>query len=386
MGCCEVKKVKHSPQLTVKDNGALYKNEEEKKIPEIKELDDEPIIRKESDLIENIESEKAKTERKDNSEEKNDIIDINKFKKCLTLHFGKGDELIYNVVGLTNDRIALVYYSDKGIKIYSLITGKFDIEIYKEGIRKVIELKNNDIVLCSYSIIYIYKLLQNKNYELYQTIEGLESVAELKNDNLVGCNSSTIYLYKKNIDGKYELSLKKDGLKDVEKVIGIKKNIIIIFTCIQHVINPSFATYDRCVYKYDFDKDILIEMVEAVFSDRDLGGQFYINYLVFHNKYYLLQYGSSLSVLDITQDFENIECSSVDETYISELCCNYEGDIFVALDEQNIPRFFTFKNNTFTKYDIFPFTKYEVQDVLKLKNGYFITYGKTEINIIKKLD
>ena len=385
MGCCGYKTVEVSPELIVKDDGALNKNEEEKKIPEIKELDDEPIIKKESDLKENIESEKDKTERKDNSEEKNDIIDINKFKKCLTLHFGQGD-LVYNVVGLTNDRIAIVYYDEKDIKIYSLITGKCDIEIDKKDIRKVIELKNNDIVLCSYSIIYIYKLLQNKNYELYQTIEGLKSVVELKNDNLVGCNSSTIYLYKKNIDGKYELSLKKDGLKDVSKVIGIKNNIIIIFTCTQHVRNPSFATYDRYVYKYDFDKDILIEIDHVFFSDRHLRGQFYINYLVFHNKYYLLKYGSRLSVLDITQDFENIVCSEVDETYIDELCCNYEGDIFIALDEQFNTRFFTYKNNTFTKYDIFPFTKKEVRNVLKLKNGYFITYGKTEINIVKKLD
>ena len=385
MGCFGYKTVEVSPELTVKDDGALNKNEEEKKIPEIKELDDEPIIKKESDLKENIESEKDKTERKDNSEEKNDIIDINKFKKCLTMHFGKED-LVYNVVGLTNDRIAIVYYDEKDIKIYSLITGKCDIEIDKKDIRKVIELKNNDIVLCSYSIIYIYKLLQNKNYELYQTIEGLKSVVELKNDNLVGCNSSTIYLYKKNIDGKYELSFKKDGLKDVSKVIGIKKNIIIIFTCTQHVRNPSFATYDRYVYKYDFDKDILIEIDHVFFSDRHLRGQFYINYLVFHNKYYLLKYGSRLSVLDITQDFENIVCSAVDETYIDELCCNYEGDIFIALDEQFNTRFFTYKNNTFTKYDIFPFTKKEVRNVLKLKNGYFITYGKTEINIVKKLD
>ena len=63
------------------------------------------------------------------------------------------------------------------MKIYSLKTGKIITKMNKEKIKKIIELKNKDIVLNSSHEMYIYKLFKIKimNYIklLMNLIKGL---------------------------------------------------------------------------------------------------------------------------------------------------------------------------------------------------------------------
>ena len=227
-----------------------------------------------------------------------------------------GKTKIYSVTELSNERIAILDNDYNDLKIYSLKTCKLITKIVQDYVKNFIELKNKDIAACSSSKIYFYKLIKNKNYELYQQIdetqqgtnitkfiesfspfeeEGghwdenyycLNSVYELLNGNLISCNSYGIKIYKRNINNEYEL-IHKERIEtnEVNNVIEIKKNLLFVF-CHEYS-NPSttFYCYTFAIYKFDIDKFELSEISSSIIKDVDdyrenLG---YCNYLINNN-------------------------------------------------------------------------------------------------------
>ena len=183
------------------------------------------------------------------------IIDKSKFEKQFNIYFNNKTE-IYKVYELSNKRIAILDNEEKEMKIYSLKTGNLINKITQEYIRNIIELNNKDLVINSSSKIFLYKLLQDKNYELYQTIDeyeqktytskryggflsikrtidekyyNLNSIYQLINGDLVSYNSYGIKIYKKDNDGKYKLSLIEKIKEEIENAIQLKENVLFLF-------------------------------------------------------------------------------------------------------------------------------------------------------------
>ena len=282
--------------------GTLIKEEEELKVPEIKLYNGELDIKNESF---SEQEEKEETEK-----EKNDFEKIEeKFKQpnlekkfTIRLNFEEKDNQIYSVYELSERRIAVLdrYLTD--VKIYSLKTGNIINKINKENIEKIIELKNKDIVLNSSHEIYIYKLLPNKKYELYQTINELNkgtrfheekfeyyninSVYEMMSGDLVSCNSFGLKIYKKEENGLYKISIMKELGEEAKNVIEIKNNILIIFHIFCKSVSRTFHYYVFKIFKFDIENHELTKINEDSMNDRHYGsGVPYISYLLYNNKY-----------------------------------------------------------------------------------------------------
>ena len=280
----------------------LIKEEEELKVPEIKLYNGELDIKNESF---SKEEEKEETEKEKNDfekiEEKFNQPNLEK-KFTIRLNFEEKDNQIYSVYELSERRIAVLdrYLTD--VKIYSLKTGNIINKINKENIEKIIELKNKDIVLHSSHEIYIYKLLPNKKYELYQTINELNkgtrfheekfeyyninSVYEMMSGDLVSCNSFGLKIYKKEKNGLYKISIMKELGEEAKNVIEIKNNILIIFHIFFENVSCTFHYYDFKIFKFDIENQELTKINESSMNDRHYGsGVPYISYLLYNNKY-----------------------------------------------------------------------------------------------------
>ena len=239
---------KQKKQSKVSPNQRTLIKEEEQKVPEIKEHNGELDIKNESFSEE--EEEEEEKEKEDNFEVIEKEFKRPKLEKkfIINLDFKEEDNKIYSIYELSDRRIAVLDYKLTDVKIYSLKTGKIITKMNKEKIKKIIELKNKDIVLNSSHEIYIYKLLPNNNYELYQTINefnqgtnimkdidffeekkekfeyyNLNSVYEMMNGDLVSCNSYGLKIYKKENNGLYKLSFMKELGEAAVNVLEIKK-------------------------------------------------------------------------------------------------------------------------------------------------------------------
>ena len=268
----------------------LIKEEEELKVPEIKLYNGELDIKNES-FSEEEEKEETEKEEKDLEEIEKKFKQPNLEKKfTIRLNFEEKDNQIYSVYELSEKRIAVLDRNLTNVKIYSLKTGNIINKINKENIEKIIELKNKDIVLNSSHEIYIYKLLPNKNYELYQTINefnqgtnimkklvfrrekfeyyNINSVYEMMNGDLVSCNSYGLKIYKKEENGLYKISIMKELGEEAENV-----------SC-------TFHYYDFKIFKFDIENQELTKINESSMNDRHYGsGVPYISYLLYNNKY-----------------------------------------------------------------------------------------------------
>ena len=394
-------------------------------IPEIKEKDGELYINGYSSSSSEEKSEKnSDFEENENNISKENAEDSNflKLEKQFSLNFNseKKGFKIYDLCELSGKRIAVLDKRRLEVRIFSLKTGHIINKINKEGIEKIIELKNKDLVLNSDREIYFYKLLPNKNYELYQTINefnqgtnimkkrfynskdakeyyNLNSIYELMNGDLVSCNSYGIKIYKKEKNGKYKLSFMKQFGEEVMNVIEIKSNILIIFHQFCNHISLTKIDYIFKIYKFEIETQKLTILKEDSMDDRDFGyGVPYISYLHYNNKYLFIRYGLSLDVYDITKDMELVNKNQYNfsgigrSSYkfkfpIHEFKFNYNDEVFVAEDDELNIKLFQYEKDFYKSNEIFPFINDEIKGIIKLKNNDFIIYKKKEIILLKNL-
>ena len=412
---------KQKKQSKVSPNPITLIKEEEQKVPEIKEHNGELDIKNESF---SEEEEKEEKEDEDNFEVIEKEFEQPKLEKkfIISLDFKEKDNKIYRIYELSDRRIAILDYNLTDVKIYSLKTGKIITKMNKEKIKKIIELKNKDIVLNSSHEIYIYKLLPNKNYELYQTINefnqgtnimkdfdlfeekkgkkeyyNLNSVYEMMNGDLVSCNSYGLKIYKKENNGLYKLSFMKELGEAAVNVLEIKKNILIIFHIFFENVSCTFHYYIFKILKFDIEKQELTEINQSSMSDRYYGsGVPFISYLLNNNKYLFVRYGLCLDVYDISKDLEFVNKNEFNFYGMGRSSCNYkfpvdefnfnyEGDIFVAKGNYET-KFFKYEGGFVKSNKLFPFTKQFSNNIIKLKNNDFITYDENKITLLKNLD
>lgn len=323
---------------------------------------------------------------------------------------------IDKVYELSDGRIAIIEKKGKNMKIYSLKNGKMITKINQDNILGIIELKNKDVVLNSKHEIFFYKLLPNKNYELYQEINEfnqgnnifkkcifnelekteyykLNSIYQLMNNNLVSCNSYGIKIYKKDKDGQYKLSFMKELGEEVKNVVEIKNNILIIFHIFVNLVSSTFEYYVFTIYKFDIGKQELTMLNQSRMTDRQFNiGACLITYQLINN-YLFVRYGLSLGVYDISKDMEFVKYNfngtgrnvSRFGFPVEKFICNYEGDIFVARDTDYEYRLFRFENNSFKAYNLFPYIK-RANGLIKLKNNNFIFFNKNSITLLNKIN
>ena len=139
-------------------------------ISEIKEKDGELDINGYSSSLSEEEKEKNsdfEENENNNSKENAEGSNFLKLEKQFTINFNseKKGFKIYDVCELTGKRIAVLDKRGIEVRIFSLKTGSIITKINKEGLEKIVELKNKDLILNSDKEIYFYKLLPNKNYE-----------------------------------------------------------------------------------------------------------------------------------------------------------------------------------------------------------------------------
>ena len=318
----------------------------------------------------------------------------------------------------------LLIYSSRKIYVYKLAkNNNYElyqtiqiIEEYKYDklINGIIELKNNDLLIYSSRKIYIYKLAKNNNYELYQIIdeykqgtfkkkkkpqekwcEGnsrfkeiyeLNSIYELMNGNLISCNSYGIKIYKKNKEGKYELFITKKIETEVHHVIEIKSNIIIIFCKEEENISYTFCCFLFDVYKYNIEKDELTKLYGERFNDRHLMDSIlHFSYLI-NNNLLFIRFGFQLVIYDINEEKSLVLENNDDNLLIEDFCYNYDSNTFIAKNEDNKYKLYSYKNNKLYDLGEFPFTNENTKGIVKLKDNNFIIYSKQEINFIKNFN
>ena len=397
----------------------LIKEEEELKVPEIKLYNGELDIKNES-FSEEEEKEETKKEEKDFEEIEEKFKQPNLEKKfTIRLNFEEKDNQIYSVYELSEKRIAVLDRNLTNVKIYSLKTGNIINKINKENIEKIIELKNKDIVLNSSHEIYIYKLLPNKNYELYQTINefnqgtnimkklvfrrekfeyyNINSVYEMMNGDLVSCNSYGLKIYKKEENGLYKISIMKELGEEAKNVIEIKNNILIIFHIFCKSVSRTFHYYVFKIFKFDIENHELTKINEDSMNDRHYGsGVPYISYLLNNNKYLFVRYGLCLDIYDITKDMEFVNKGEYNFYGMGRSSCsykfpidqfkfNYDGDIFVATGNLET-KLYKYEGQFVESNKIFPFTDHDTDNIIKLKNNDFIVYDENEIILLKNLE
>ena len=390
--------------------------EKEKKII-VQTKDGELDIKSETAIEEEKKEKEKHCSKKDEIEQSNlkgteNELVTPKLQKEFSIDFDDNTE-IYGVYELSNERIAIKRNERTELKIYSLRTRKFINKIsHEEPVKKFVELKNNDFVIYSLKKIYIYKLTNNNNYELYQTIDEyqqgtfkkkkkpmedwgdgttfreiyeLNSIYELMNGNLISCNSYGIKIYKKNKEGKYELFITKKIETEVHHVIEIKSNIIILFCRETESVSYTFCYFLFYVYKYNIEKDELTALFIESFNDRHLSGAIlYYSYLINHNLLFI-RFGFELICYDINEEETFVVENKDDELSIEQFYCNYDSNTFIVLKD-NKYKIFSYKNNKLNDLGEFPIKYENYRNIVNLKDNNFIIYSEKEIILFKKLN
>ena len=347
-------------------------------------------IQKENEL------KKKEKENEKNRLEKGDVnINENKEKYLEVKYKIKLDEEkdeIFEVYELSDNRIAVEL--DKSIKIYSLKTYQLITELNHDKIDNSIELKNKDIAITDYNIVYFYKL-SGDNYINYQKFEledeEIFEIYELKNENLILCPSHCLKIYKR-VRGQYTILSYFRLSETVGKILEIKTNTLFLFLKSR---TDSYATANYQPYYLEL---INTENKETRVLD---GGSFYYwdfdktvycscDLLLKNNKYLFARYADVFSIYDIeSDDIKQVECiyvvrrGKMNKYFPLHKVCfsDYDDDSFIILSSRGIYKYDEKTNQIVLKQKI----KNEFEEmtgIIKLKNNNFIIHNKNEILFI----
>ena len=347
-------------------------------------------IQKENEL------KKKEKENEENRLEKGDVnINENKEKYLEVKYKIKLDEekgKIFEVYELSDNRIAVEL--DKSIKIYSLKTYQLITELNHDKIDNSIELKNKDIAITDYNIVYFYKL-SGDNYINYQKFEledeEIFEIYELKNENLILCPSHCLKIYKR-VRGQYTILSYFRLSETVGKILEIKTNTLFLF------LESRTGSYATANYQPYYLELINTENKETRVLD---GGSFYYwdfdntvyyscDLLLKNNKYLFARYADAFSIYDIeSDDIKQVECiyvvsrGKMNEYFPLHKVCfsDYDDDSFIILSSRGIYKYDEKTNQIVLKQKI----KNEFEEmtgIIKLKNNNFIIHNKNEILFI----
>ena len=332
------------------------------------------------------EKEKKETYSKDGNNEKH-------FEVKFQINLKKEKDEIYKVYELSDNRLAVEL--ENSIKIYSLKTLQLLTEINHDNVNNSMELKNQDIAIVSYRIVYFYKLSGN-NYINYLKLEEksqkrIYEIYELKNENLILCFRSGLEIYQKEKE-EYKF-LKTFKLHEtVGKIQEIKTNQLFLFL---HSRSGTYATADYSPYylqilNIDTKENLLL--CEGCFSRYDNKSIYYgCNLLVKNKQYLYARYAGSFCIFNIEDDnIKNNKCIykikniKLLEYFPSDNVsfCGYDcDDEFIILSSKGIYKYDEIANKIILKQK-FIIGIENIIDIIKLKNNNFIIYKKNEIFFI----
>ena len=404
---------------SLKENKEINEINKIKNSFEEKEIDKEKLIDnfKEERLIYYGDEEKEKESMKNKEDEKKDPlnesieksieIDESKFQNKFNMDFGDETE-IYSINELSNNRIAILDSKNNKVKIYSLQNFHFLTEIKQDFIKNIIELNNNDLIINSDSKIYFYKLLQNQNYELYQTInEYGKGRYKIRDHNEIKADQDDDYKLNSK-DNKYELSFTKK-IEDITKknyssgsksiideivhAIEIKKNIVILFRVEFETLTSTKCFKIFTIYIYDMNNQNITQLFNHYVDDRDMSRvtSFYFNYFI-NDNYLFVRFGNVLQIYNMNAEIIYAQYFGKWEKglLIDEIYCNYKDNIFISSnlyenDEKEIVLCY-YNNKKIKEIKKLNFVDSETKGVIKLKNNDFIFYTYNKINYIKNLN
>jgi len=334
------------------------------------------------------EKEKKAKDKEDNEAETKKGYKKQNLEIISKIQLNKEKEEIYKVYEISDERLAVEL--DNSLKIYSLKTFQLITEIKHNRIDKSIELRNKDIAITNYNIVYFYKLSDN-NYFNYLKLDGNEEIFEiyeLKNENLVLCIRYCLMIYAKGKD-EYKFLSKFKLSETVGKIIEIKNNILFLYLTSR---TGSYDTADYSPYSLellDIAKKEEVHIDGGIFGIYDICETYHgCNLLIKNSKYLYVRYAKNFCIYNLENDKEeklNIIYEINNETQgFPLLChsfCDYDNDSFIA-----IPSGFIYKYDEITKKIIrkqrLNFEIANLIGIIKLKNNNFVAYYKNEILII----
>ena len=280
-----------------------------------------------------------------------------------------------------------------------------------------IEMKNSDLVLCTFKMILFYKLY-GKEYKLNQVIDRyleINSLYELSNGNLVSCGSFGMEIYYKNKEKNEYILLYEptrrytydDDRLGVQTIIEIKLNEVILLKCYHKYPycsrDSSFHNYSISIYNIENKKEKILTSLHI--SD-DFIGKTEMNYLI-KNEYLFVKYGYKLDIYDIKNDMKLInknnktfetknvkfegfygatkrEVKQLKKEFNIEFLCNFDDFIFVK-DINDIIKVYRFRNNRLKFYQTIQFQNKDINGIVNLKNNNLLMYTYKELFIFKHL-
>ena len=334
----------------------------------------------------NKENEKGGTSSQDKNNEKHLEVKIK-------IKVNKENDEIYRVYELSDNRLAVEL--ENSIKIYSLKTLQLLTKIKHDNVNNSIELKNKDIAIAGYRIVYFYKLSRN-NYINYLKLEEknkkrIYEIYELKNENLILCFRDDLAIYKKE-KGEYKFLSTLKLNETVGKIQEIKTNQLFLFLLSR---TGTYATADYSPYylqilNIDAKEELLLG--EGYFSRYDDDSIYYgCNLLLKSNKYLFTGYAGSFCIFNIEDDdIKNYKCIyKIKDIKLLEYFpssnvsfCEYDkDDSFIILSSKGIYKYDEIDNKIILKQkSIIDIER--IFDIIKLKNKNFIIYKKNEIFLI----
>ena len=239
----------------------------------------------------------------------------------------KEKSFIKKVIKLSEDKLGILYqirYYECLFFIYSSKTFTLIKKIENNFIIDAIKMEDNILALYDEYNIYFYKLI-NKEYKLIQKIQCYEKEKDyfevrrehrnpntriyflyhLKNDDLIVCSYSEMKIYKKK-DGEYSLKRKLKNVKYwIKNIIEIKPNTIVLFL-IEILGNGCMPDgYQYYISLYDLQNN-KYKILNDNFSHRSEYEKYKINRFWKIDKYLFAKYENCLDIYDIEQNMKFI--------------------------------------------------------------------------------
>ena len=282
-----------------------------------------------------------------------------------------------------------------------------------------IELNNKVLLLWTSRIIFFYSL-SGKNYKLYQTIEEsnldklikeksncsnlsffyFDDIIEIKNGNLVLCSYIGIKVYTKKKE-QYNFKYYYPSEYYLQNILKIESNKLILFQSKKEIFD--FLCADTFFKISIFDTNNKIEKTLETKSVHN-----YLN----HNFDFLIKgynlFVITAEILDIYDLKNNIKIfseewpkegreyhlslrgrrqrrgSSLRESndYFNKFLCNYDDNYFIAKNEKGIIKLYKFEDNYIKSFKELELDKFEIKGIKNIKKNNYLIYNENNIKMI----
>jgi len=330
----------------------------------------------------------------------------------------KGESYIKKVIELSEDKLGILFeirYNKCLFFIYSSKTFALIQKFENNAIKDAIKMEDNILVLCDEYNIYFYKLI-NTEYKLNQSIQCYDKEEDLfevrrkhrnpntciyflyplKNDDLIVSSYSEMKIYKKK-DGEYSIKKELNNVKYcIKNIIEIKPNIIVLFLLEILADGCWLDGYQYYISLYDLQNN-KYTILNKNFTNYTEYEKYKINHFLKIDKYLFAKYGNCLDIYDIDQNMKFI--NETDYKIINERkkekAVKYKipfehfkieliNNFILATKKDNKSFVYKYEDKLFKECQEFPFNLKDA-GIMKIKNDKIIIYSNDVIKVINIL-